>query len=366
MEEYTEFSNLIPEEGKWQNSHKATEEKKLELRLGPPGEFLGFHKVTSLTSGSKRVLDDQDSFEGKTGEKNWLSNRHEMQCKKFSWSSSSSSSSCACSLRSSTFQREGKNKEIQEQPKGTSSSSSSYLQCSTVVELHCPDKKKACSGHPSASFPAAAAASTRDGTSGSHERVAPSAAPLVGWPPIRSFRKHLGSSNNSKLASDLPDKNPTGGFNLKPESFRNGLFVKINMEGIPIGRKINLNAYDSYEKLSIAIDELFSGLLAAQRETSAARNINRIDEAKAAAGSSSGVGNGEYTLVYEDSEGDRILVGDVPWHMFVSTAKRLRVLKSSELSSSRIAVGSGEEDKADKTPLNSVVEIERRRRRRRG
>lgn len=24
-------------------------------------------------------------------------------------------------------------------------------------------------------------------------------------------------------------------------------------------------------------------------------------------------GSGEYTLVYEDNEGDRILVGDVPW-----------------------------------------------------
>ena len=24
-------------------------------------------------------------------------------------------------------------------------------------------------------------------------------------------------------------------------------------------------------------------------------------------------GSGEYTLVYEDNEGDRVLVGDVPW-----------------------------------------------------
>ncbi|XP_074334810.1 auxin-responsive protein IAA18-like [Apium graveolens] len=43
--------------------------------------------------------------------------------------------------------------------------------------------------------------------------------------------------------------------------------------------------------------------------------------------------SGEYTLVYEDNEGDRILVGDVPWNMFVSTVKRLCVLTSSELSS---------------------------------
>lgn len=40
------------------------------------------------------------------------------------------------------------------------------------------------------------------------------------------------------------------------------MFVKINMDGIPIGRKVDLKAYDSYEKLSYAVDELFSGLLA--------------------------------------------------------------------------------------------------------
>lgn len=40
------------------------------------------------------------------------------------------------------------------------------------------------------------------------------------------------------------------------------MFVKINMDGVPIGRKVDLKAYDSYEKLSFAIDELFGDLLA--------------------------------------------------------------------------------------------------------
>lgn len=40
------------------------------------------------------------------------------------------------------------------------------------------------------------------------------------------------------------------------------LFVKIYMEGFPIGRKVNLRAYDSYDKLSIAIDELFGSFVA--------------------------------------------------------------------------------------------------------
>ncbi|GMH17642.1 hypothetical protein Nepgr_019483 [Nepenthes gracilis] len=97
------------------------------------------------------------------------------------------------------------------------------------------------------------------------------------------------------------------------------------MDGVPIGRKVNLNSFDSYEKLSFSVDELFRGLLAAQRDSSAGK------EAKEIRGLLDG--SGEYTLVYEDNEGDRMLVGDVPWHMFVSNVKRLRVLKSSDLSS---------------------------------
>lgn len=114
------------------------------------------------------------------------------------------------------------------------------------------------------------------------------------------------------------------------------------MDGVPIGRKVDLNAYGSYEKLSSAVDELFRGLLAAgtskvfdlnvfdaQRDSPAGGIDNKQEEQKPITGLLDG--SGEYTLVYEDNEGDRMLVGDVPWHMFVSTVKRLRVLKSSDL-----------------------------------
>jgi auxin-responsive protein IAA len=140
---------------------------------------------------------------------------------------------------------------------------------------------------------------------------------VVGWPPIRSFRKNLAGSLSNKRQSK--DDESSGK--------KKDLFVKVNMEGIPIGRKININAYDSYSKLSYAIDELFRALLAAQNDSSSGDEENKMEEAK---GGSLAEG-GEYTLVYEDNEGDRILVGDVPWQMFVTTVKRLRVLKSSTL-----------------------------------
>ncbi|KAL3639751.1 hypothetical protein CASFOL_014719 [Castilleja foliolosa] len=154
------------------------------------------------------------------------------------------------------------------------------------------------------------------------KRTAP--APMVGWPPIRSFRKSLASGSSSKLASDSTENVPSKVSDIKKiENRPKTLFVKINMDGVPIGRKVDLKAYDSYEKLSYAVDKLFRGLLEAQGDSTAGKDGKIVDGLLN--------GNREYTLVYEDNEGDRMLVGDVPWNMFVSTVKRLRVLKSSEL-----------------------------------
>ncbi|XP_020593921.1 auxin-responsive protein IAA2-like [Phalaenopsis equestris] len=157
-------------------------------------------------------------------------------------------------------------------------------------------------------------------------QIRSASTPVVGWPPIRSSRKHLTTA--SKQAVEL--KSVSSESKPKNEPIRKTFFVKINMEGIPIGRKIDLLAFDCYEKLSSAVDELFRDLLAAQMEPIAA--IKENVEKHAIRGLLDG--SGEYTLIYEDEEGDRMLVGDVPWEMFVSTAKRLRVLKSSEVSSS--------------------------------
>ncbi|KAI4381053.1 hypothetical protein MLD38_007170 [Melastoma candidum] len=170
------------------------------------------------------------------------------------------------------------------------------------------------------------------------KRTAP--GPVVGWPPVRSFRKNItansinnclkrpSSSHDAVEANNksLVDGEAIDGGNHNYQMIErpNGsMFVKINMEGVAIGRKVDLGAYDTYDKLSSAVDVLFRDLLAVQR-----------DGGEEAITTTEGVdGRGEYTIVYEDNEGDRMLLGDVPWHMFVSTVKRLRVLKTSELSS---------------------------------
>ncbi|KAL5783339.1 hypothetical protein ACOSP7_008368 [Xanthoceras sorbifolium] len=256
-----------------------TEDKNLELRLGPPGEdqsllFLGCNKNynnnnNSSSHGAKRVFQEiMMSIAGKT----------ENCSKPRSWG---------------------------------------------VAKLQYSDKK-ACSGLDTASVTANTAM-----TNGSSKRTA--IAPVVGWPPVGSFRKNVASTSLSKPAPKLPNETSKEVSDRKSQSLKNNQqFVKISMEGVPIGRKINLCAYDSYEELSFAIDELFKDLLAAQKESSGAGSENTKEQSKALSGSLAK--RDEYTLVYEDNEGDRILVGDVPWHMFVSTVKKLLVLKTSELS----------------------------------
>ncbi|CAL4902606.1 unnamed protein product [Urochloa decumbens] len=159
-------------------------------------------------------------------------------------------------------------------------------------------------------------------------------APVVGWPPVRAFRRNLGSSSSkpppphSHEPSSQRGKDSGGGAKAV-EAGKKGLFVKINMDGVPIGRKVDLAAHAGYDTLSAAVDHLFRGLLAAQTSGGEQEVITGVLN-----------GRGEYTLVYEDEEGDQMLVGDVPWEMFIGTARRLRVLRSADLSPSSLGAAS--------------------------
>lgn len=178
-----------------------------------------------------------------------------------------------------------------------------------------------------------AASAGSKGSNGFKARPA-AAAPVVGWPPVRAFRRNL-TSSSSKPSSHRGNDSASAGKVV--ESGKKGLFVKINMDGVPIGRKVDLSAHAGYDALSATVDHLFRGLLAAQ--TSGGEQEVVI----------TGIlnGRGEYTLVYEDDEGDQMLVGDVPWAMFTATARRLRVLRSSDLNPSSLRAANRKRAAAD-------------------
>ncbi|XP_020228831.1 auxin-responsive protein IAA30 [Cajanus cajan] len=86
-------------------------------------------------------------------------------------------------------------------------------------------------------------------------------------------------------------------------------FVKVYMEGIPIGRKLNLLAHDGYHELVKALEQMFDTTILWGTE------MDGVQPERC------------HVLTYEDGEGDLIMVGDVPWEMFLSSVKRLKITR---------------------------------------
>lgn len=72
-------------------------------------------------------------------------------------------------------------------------------------------------------------------------------AQVVGWPPIRSFRKNTMASNLAKNSDDAEGKPGYG-----------CLYVKVSMDGAPYLRKVDLKLYNNYMELSTALEKMFS------------------------------------------------------------------------------------------------------------
>ncbi|CAN6441082.1 unnamed protein product [Victoria cruziana] len=92
------------------------------------------------------------------------------------------------------------------------------------------------------------------------------------------------------------------------------------MDGAPYLRKVDLKMYKSYQELSKALEAMFSCF------TIGMNGRDFMNESKL----TDLLNGSEYVPTYEDKDGDWMLVGDVPWEMFVDSCKRLRIMKGSE------------------------------------
>ncbi|KAL8529064.1 hypothetical protein ACS0TY_006505 [Phlomoides rotata] len=133
--------------------------------------------------------------------------------------------------------------------------------------------------------------SISDKVSSDQENAPPPKAQIVGWPPVRSYRKN-----------NIPVKNADS---------ECGIYVKVSMDGAPYLRKIDLKVYNGYTELLKALESMFKFTIGVYYEREGYRGS-------------------EYATAYEDKDGDMMLVGDVPWEMFMSSCKRLRIMRGSE------------------------------------
>ncbi|GJY72668.1 PB1 domain, AUX/IAA protein [Tanacetum coccineum] len=130
----------------------------------------------------------------------------------------------------------------------------------------------------------------------------PNATSVVGWPPIR--RGHRMPILANQIKSEQEELSKTNNRHLT---------VKVNLEGTLIGRKVDLYAHSSYEMLAQTLENMFYGT---HNALGSSRLLN---------------GTSEFVLTYEDKDGDCMLVGDVPWQMFLGSVKRLRILRNANL-----------------------------------
>jgi auxin-responsive protein IAA len=147
-----------------------------------------------------------------------------------------------------------------------------------------------------------------------------SKAQVVGWPPVRSYRKSCfqqqassSKQSNTKQATKeeaaaAPSKlssttTPTTAAANNTTS--GGSFVKVSMDGAPYLRKVDLRMYKSYRELREALEAMFVS-------------------------SNNGGNLSEFAVTYQDKDGDLMLVGDVPFEMFTGTCMKLRIMKRSE------------------------------------
>ncbi|CAA3005947.1 auxin-responsive IAA30 [Olea europaea subsp. europaea] len=122
--------------------------------------------------------------------------------------------------------------------------------------------------------------------------------------PFLSAKPDLNIGLNISTIPDDIDMNLQG----RPTS----LFVKVYMEGIPIGRKLDLIAHYGYHDLIKTLHLMFNcdaDILWAGRD----EEDSNWEKCR------------RYVLTYQDQEGDWLMVGDVPWEMFLSAVKRLKI-----------------------------------------
>nr|QTZ96571.1 IAA30 [Galium aparine] len=132
---------------------------------------------------------------------------------------------------------------------------------------------------------------TSEKTAEQESAAPPSKAQVVGWPPVRNYRKNVFQQQKKAADSD-----------------GSGAFLKVSMDGAPYLRKLDLRVYKNYPELLQALQTMFKCKIGMYTERE-------------------GYNGSEFAPTYQDKDGDWMLVGDVPWEMFISSCRRLRIMK---------------------------------------
>ncbi|KAM0888935.1 hypothetical protein ACQ4PT_028027 [Festuca glaucescens] len=153
------------------------------------------------------------------------------------------------------------------------------------------------------------------------EKAPPAAPPaakaqVVGWPPVRNYRKNTLAASVSKSKGAEEDRAAAQG---------GPCYVKVSMDGAPYLRKVDLKMYSSYDDLSAALQKMFSCFITGQSALRKPSTKDMLTNGKA-----DSLQDQEYVLTYEDKDADWMLVGDLPWDLFTTICRRLKIMRGSD------------------------------------
>ncbi|XP_010513828.1 PREDICTED: auxin-responsive protein IAA32-like isoform X1 [Camelina sativa] len=148
-----------------------------------------------------------------------------------------------------------------------------------------------------------------------HETCLPSSGQMIGldgYEDLIEWSQPRYNCNTQLKSEDTGNQRLAQGYyNNEKESRGTLTYVKVNLDGLVVGRKVCLLSQGNYSTLALQLDDMFgmqtvSGLRLFQTES-------------------------EFSLVYRDIEGIWRNVGDVPWKEFVESVDRMRIARRNHV-----------------------------------
>ncbi|GAB4840328.1 hypothetical protein Ancab_021095 [Ancistrocladus abbreviatus] len=135
----------------------------------------------------------------------------------------------------------------------------------------------------------------------SHHFVVPEGyKSLIEWPNMKNPDMEYPKGN-----AEVGDEEAEG-----VQSKERWAYVKVNMDGVVVGRKICILDHLGYSSLALQLEDMFGR-----------QSISGLQLFQAGS---------EFCLFYKDREGNWRSACDVPWKDFVDCVKRLRIVRKNE------------------------------------
>nr|XP_011464084.1 PREDICTED: auxin-responsive protein IAA32 [Fragaria vesca subsp. vesca] len=127
---------------------------------------------------------------------------------------------------------------------------------------------------------------------------------LIDWPQANNLNLKNVNVISPRAMPEACDEEAEG-----VQSKERWAYVKVNMDGIVIGRKVCVLDHSGYSSLAFQLEDMFG------RQSVSGLRLFQVGS--------------DFSLFYKDRDDNWRTVGDVPWREFVECVKRLRIARKN-------------------------------------